>query len=1790
MQGTHTVTVTDQRGCSSTCDVEITEPAAALSCLATEIDPVVCFGESNGQATVTPAGGNGIYTYLWDNGETTQTAFSLNAGVHTVTVTDRRGCTTTCDVTITQPAAEISCTAVEIDPVVCFGESNGQATVTPAGGNGIYTYAWDNGETTATAIALDAGTHTVTVTDQRGCSTTCDVEITQPAAAITCTAVEIDPVVCFGESNGQATVTPAGGNGTYTYLWDNGETTATAIALDAGTHTVTVTDQRGCETTCDVEITQPAAAITCTAVEIDPVVCFGESNGQATVTPAGGNGTYTYLWDNGETTATAIALDAGTHTVTVTDQRACSTTCDVEITEPAAEITCSAVEIDPVVCFGESNGQATVTPAGGNGTYTYLWDNGETTVTATALDAGTHTVTVTDQRGCSTSCDVEITEPAAEITCSAVEIDPVVCYGESNGQATVTPAGGNGTYTYLWDNGETTATATALDAGTHTVTVTDQRGCSTTCDVEITEPVAEITCTAVEIDPVVCFGESNGQATVTPAGGNGIYTYLWDNGETTATAIALDAGTHTVTVTDQRGCSSTCDVEITEPAAALSCLATEIDPVVCFGESNGQATVTPAGGNGTYSYLWDNGETTATAIALDAGTHTVTVTDQRGCSTTCNVEITEPAAAITCTAVEIDPVVCFGESNGQATVTPAGGNGTYTYLWDNGETTATATALDAGTHTVTVIDQRGCSTTCDVTITQPAAAITCTAVEIDPVVCFGESNGQATVTPAGGNGTYTYLWDNGETTATAIALDAGTHTVTVTDQRGCSTTCNVEITEPAAAITCTAVEIDPVVCFGESNGQATVTPAGGNGTYTYLWDNGETTATAIELDAGTHTVTVTDQRGCSTTCNVEITEPAAAITCTAVEIDPVVCFGESNGQATVAPAGGNGIYAYLWDNGETTATAIALDAGTHTVTVTDQRGCSTTCDVEITEPAAAITCTAIEIDPVVCFGESNGQATVTPAGGNGTYTYLWDNGETTATATALDAGTHTVTVTDQRGCSTTCDVEITEPAAAITCTAVEIDPVVCFGESNGQATVTPAGGNGTYTYLWDNGETTATATALDAGTHTVTVTDQRGCSTTCDVTITQPAAAITCTAVEIDPVVCFGESNGQATVTPAGGNGTYTYLWDNGETTATAIALDAGTHTVTVTDQRGCSTTCDVEITEPAAAITCTAVEIDPVVCFGESNGQATVTPAGGNGIYTYLWDNGETTATAIALDAGTHTVTVTDQRGCETTCDVEITEPAAEITCTAVEIDPVVCFGESNGQATVTPAGGNGIYTYLWDNGETTATAIALDAGTHTVTVTDQRGCSTTCDVEITEPAAEITCTAVEIDPVVCFGESNGQATVTQAGGNGTYSYLWDNGETTATATALDAGTHTVTVTDQRGCSTTCDVTITQPAAEITCTAIEIDPVVCFGESNGQATVTPAGGNGTYTYLWDNGETTATAIALDAGTHTVTVTDQRGCETTCDVTITQPAAEITCTVVEIDPVVCFGESNGQATVTPAGGNGTYTYLWDNGENGQTANGLNAGVHTVTVTDQRGCTTTCDVTITQPAAEITCSAIEIDPVVCFGESNGQATVTPAGGNGGYIYNWDNGETTQTALALDAGIHRVTVTDQRGCSTTCQVTITQPAAEITCSAVEIDPVVCFGESNGQATVTPAGGNGTYTYLWDNGETTATAIALDAGTHTVTVTDQRGCETSCTVNISQPAGEVTCIVSQDSPVVCFGESNGQATVTPAGGNGNYSYSWDNGETTQTATALNAGTHTVTVTRSKRLFYNL
>ena len=157
----------------------IGQPDAALSSSAVGTD-VGCFGEATGAIVLTVGGGTPGYTYLWSNGATTKDISGLTAGVYTVTITDANGCQTTDGATIGQPDAPLMCTVALENGVSVNGGTDGSATVNPTGGTMAYSYSWDNGETTQTALALTAGLHSVTVTDANGCQTTCEVQIPEP--------------------------------------------------------------------------------------------------------------------------------------------------------------------------------------------------------------------------------------------------------------------------------------------------------------------------------------------------------------------------------------------------------------------------------------------------------------------------------------------------------------------------------------------------------------------------------------------------------------------------------------------------------------------------------------------------------------------------------------------------------------------------------------------------------------------------------------------------------------------------------------------------------------------------------------------------------------------------------------------------------------------------------------------------------------------------------------------------------------------------------------------------------------------------------------------------------------------------------------------------------------------------------------------------------------------------------------------------------------------------------------------------------------------------------------------------------------------------------------------------------------------------------------------------------------------------------------------------------------------------------------------------------------------------
>ncbi|MBX2947663.1 MAG: gliding motility-associated C-terminal domain-containing protein [Crocinitomicaceae bacterium] len=555
-------------------------------------------------------------------------------------------------------------------------------------------------------------------------------------------------------------------------------------------------------------------------------------------------------------------------------------------------------------------------------------------------------------------------------------------------------------------------------------------------------------------------------------------------------------------------------------------------------------------------------------------TYPIQVTDGSGATITINNASsltacsTDPCATTTI-SIAMNPAHVTCSANGSATATPSGGATPYTYSWNTSpvQTTATATNLPAGNYTVTVTDNAGCTATQSVTINPAATGPTVTTAST-PVGCAG-NNGTATATVSGGTTPYTYSWNTipVQTTATATNLPAGNYTVTVTDNAGCTATANVTVSNAASNPTVTTTSTI-AGCAG-ANGTATATVSGGSAPYTYSWNSTpvQTTATATNLPAGNYTVTVTDNAGCIATANVTVNQ-SSNLTLAISGTDPLCAGG--TGSATVTVSGGTPGYTYNWSPaGGTAATAGNLTAGSYTVTVTDNAGCSSQASIQINDPSATtLTMSSTQTQCTV----NSGTATVTASGGTLPYTYNWSTtpSQTTATASNLGAGNYTVTVTDANGCQSTSSV-IINAANAPTLTITNSQDVFCFGDTNGTATVTASGGTPGYTYYWfPSGETSATASNLEPGDYTVTVRDNAGCTAIEQVTIGEPDQLVA--TASVSDANC-GEADGEVSLNVSGGNGNYTYSWDPVVSTGNvATGLPIGTYTVNIADALGCTT------------------------------------------------------------------------------------------------------------------------------------------------------------------------------------------------------------------------------------------------------------------------------------------------------------------------------------------------------------------------------------------------------------------------------------------------------------------------------------------------------------------------------------------------------------------------------------------------------------------------------------------
>jgi gliding motility-associated-like protein len=1335
---------------------------------------------------------------------------------------------------------------------------------------------------------------------------------------------------------------------------------------------------------------------------------------------------------------------------------------------------------------------------------------------------------------------------------------------------TVSASGGVGNFTYEWldPNGTIVGTGIsyfATSPGTYNVKIYDElEGCPPLC-IAVPVTVSTISLSTSKTD-VNCFSACNGSATVSPSGGAGPYTYLWQPGNLTGQTITnICAGSYTVTVTDAGGCTASASITINQPSALNVSITSPVGPggtnIGCAGETNGSATANPSGGVSPYTYLWNNAQTSQTISNLGAGLYQVTITDNNGCTSTDTLSLTEPDSIV----VLIDSVVfnsgstiqCHGDNSGSACVTVIGGTTPYFYNWSTGDTVSCISGQSAGTVYLTVTDANGCSKgPLQYTFIEPNDFITSVSSPTFAggynVSCFGAADGSIDLTVSGASVPYTYEWSNAETTQDLTGLEAGFYSVTITDFNGCTTELSITLSEPPVLdVTLTSPVSGGgtnIGCNGQTDGSLTANPTGGTGPYSYLWSNTQTTQTITNLSADTYQVTVTDANNCVITATMTLTEPDTLVPLisgvTVTGGSNLSCYGDSNATASVSVSGGTAPYSYEWSNGDSLSSTGGLSAGMISVTVTDANGCSASDSYIITEPAPLSASMSASLFNgnynISCNGAADGTATVSPSGATPPYTYLWSDTQITQTANGLSAGWISVTVEDVNGCIYTDSIELIEPDVLNS----TLDPFVtacgtnisCAGGDDGSIDLEVSGGAAPYTYLWSNTATSEDIAGLQAGFYLVTVTDANGCTSSATATLTEPTALMVNSIISpVYPggwnVSCNGGDDGSVEATASGGCAPYSYSWSNGDSTEIISGVSVSIYIVTITDVNGCTARDSILLTEPP--LLTASVSSTDANCSSSCDGTGIVSSVnGGTAPYSYLWSNNDSTATSSNLCVGSYTVTITDVNGCSTSGSITISEPTMMTMSVTID-NQVSCFNACNGQASVsTLSGGTTPYTYLWSTGVTTATVSGLCVGTHTVTVTDANNCSLVQSITITEPDLLLASVVVD-NQNSCFNACDGQASITGlTGGTGPYSILWSNNDTASLSSNLCPGNYSVTITDANSCTVTGSISITEPAL-LNISASVDNQVDCFSSCNGQASVTlSTGGTLPYSYQWNNNDTGQIASNLCAGSYSVTITDDNGCTASTSVIISEPQL-LTVSASVTSNASCSGICDGIATVSSTyGGTAPYSYLWSNGETTNTITNLCEGIYTVTVTDENGCTETTTVTIIQP--QVLSLNQNIIDASCNNVCDGAIDIDPSGGTLPYAFNWSSGQSNEDLTGLCAGIYTVTVTDANGCSSSVSYTITEPDPVVAIAGT--DQVIC-----GRTTILAAGNeSGTWSVI------SGTAIFADANDPNTAVSglsygtnilewyvNVNGCFHASAIKIESDE-EVTAIASPDASI--------------------------------------------------------
>ena len=571
----------------------------------------------------------------------------------------------------------------------------------------------------------------------------------------------------------------------------------------------------------------------------------------------------------------------------------------------------------------------------------------------------------------------------------------------------------------------------------------------------------------------------------------------------------------------------------------------------------------------------------------------------------------------------------------------------------------------------------------------------------------------------------------------------------------------------------------------------------------------------------------------------------------------------------------------------------------------------------------------------------------------------------------------------------------------------------------------------------------------------------------------------------------------------------------------------------------------------------------------------------------------------------------------CEIVRTFTITEPMQlQVTVANAQGDVTLgCTPKVTAAQLLSATGGTKPYTFAIYKGNVTITTIALNAtatntsfvftqtGNYTIGVTDANGCKATTaqsykiydpkDLQL-QPAAN----SPSDNNFCSVTGNNGKVTLkvvainganTQPGAYNNAPYIFKHNGSVVTRTYQDTytfanlgvATHTFEVVDKYGCTTSTVVRLNKPLTNdkgnTSAPPTIIKGITCTAGNAGKAIIglKPVGGYPSYSYkvyrtpdllnpIDGNGglaaNTTITYSTNIPGGYVIRVADNRGCEFYSGVvTITNPIpATISATVTS---ATCYGENNGVVSVTINGGAAPFRIKLNSTDANWTSvtgnkhlfSNVSTGTHNMVVIDANDCQVTKPVFVAAPTQPLRGFAGVSQLVGCGdGVNTNKAKVrftNVSGGWGDYQYKYDGGFSIYPEGWITPGTHTVTIKDKGGCEYDIRVVVPEKITEPTGTTYTIVTYDCAGK--GTIRLTGAPNTYDYTYIIDGKTatgTTATITGLAPGTYTMTIKYKDGNPPASTILIDEDfgVGPDTCSDNVSSAFTC--SPNGSQGTAP------------------------------------------